>query len=155
VGQGNAGISARERLGAVIDNFFGFVQRHPNYPRLMQREIMSRGPNMKWIVVEYYRPLHARLVRLIEEGISSGEFRSVDARNAAVTVVSTMVHYFAAAPVMRHVLGHDPLRPKEVAKRQEAVSRFSRTRVIPTQGRNVMKFLKIFSYLLAASLSWR
>jgi AcrR family transcriptional regulator len=122
-----AGASApppRKRLVAVVDHFFDFVLAHPNYPRLIQREIMSRGPNMAWIVSEYYRPLHGRLVRLIEEGISSGEFRRVDARNAAVTVVSIMVHYFAAAPVLRRVLGHDPLRPREVAKRRQAVHDF-------------------------------
>jgi TetR/AcrR family transcriptional regulator len=116
--------SARKRLSAIVDNFFDFVLAHPNYPRLIQREIMSRGPNMEWIVSEYYRPLHGRLVRLIEEGISDGEFRHVDARNAAVSVTSIMVHYFAAAPVLRSVLGHDPLRPQEVAKRREAVQDF-------------------------------
>ena len=71
-----------------------------------------------------YRPRHGQLVRLIEEGISAGEFRRVDARNAAVTVTSIMVHYFATAPVLRIVLGHDPLRPREVAKRREAVQDF-------------------------------
>ena len=116
--------SASKRLSAMVDNFFDFVLAHPNYPRLIQREIMSRGPNMGWIVSEYYRPLHRWLVRLIEEGISAGEFRRVDARNAAVTVTSIMVHYFAAAPVLRSVLGHDPLRPREVAKRREAVQDF-------------------------------
>jgi TetR/AcrR family transcriptional regulator len=116
--------SARKRLSAIVDNFFDFVLAHPNYPRLIQREIMSRGPNMEWIVSEYYKPLHGRLVRLIEDGISAGEFRRVDASNAAVTVTSIMVHYFAAAPVLRSVLGHDPLRPQEVAKRREAVQDF-------------------------------
>ncbi|SRR6266699_4375164 len=124
---GDAGADApspRKRLTAIVDNFFDFVLTHPNYPRLIQREIMSRGPNMGWIVSEYYRPLHGRLVRLIEKGISAGEFRRVDVRNAAVTVTSIMVHYFAAAPVLRSVLGHDPLRPQEVAKRREAVQDF-------------------------------
>ncbi len=116
--------SASKRLSAMVNNFFDFVLAHPNYPRLIQREIMSRGPNMGWIVSEYYRPLHRWLVRLIEEGISAGEFRRVDARNAAVTVVAIMVHYFSAAPVLRQVLGHDPLRPREVAKRREAVHDF-------------------------------
>jgi TetR/AcrR family transcriptional regulator len=116
--------SASKRLSAMVDNFFDFVLAHPNYPRLIQREIMSRGPNMGWIVSEYYRPLHRWLVRLIEEGISASEFRRVDARNTAVTVVAIMVHYFSAAPVLRQVLGHDPLRPGEVAKRREAVHDF-------------------------------
>src|SRR5882724_5674868 len=37
--------TSRERLVAHVDNFFDFMQRHPNYPRLVQREMMSRGPN--------------------------------------------------------------------------------------------------------------
>jgi TetR/AcrR family transcriptional regulator len=116
--------SPGKRLTAVVDHFFDFVQAHPNYPRLIQREIMSRGPNLEWIVSKYYRPLHGRLVRLIEEGIAAGEFRRVDARNTALTVVSIMVHYFAAAPVLRSVLGHDPMRPREVARRRTAVQDF-------------------------------
>jgi len=119
--QRKAPLPAGRRLAAMIDNFFEFILRHPNYPRLVQREMMSRGPNMEWIVSEYYRPLHARLVALIEEGVASGEFRRVDARNAAVTVVSSMVFYFAAAPVLKQILGHDPLQPKELARRRQAI----------------------------------
>jgi TetR/AcrR family transcriptional regulator len=120
-GEGDASLTPRQRLAAVIDNFFEFVRSHPNYPRLIQREMMSNGPNVEWIVSRYYRPLHARLVALIEEGTSSGEFRGVDARNTALTVVSSMVFYFAAAPVLKRILRHDPLRPREVARRRKAV----------------------------------
>ncbi len=120
-GESAASLPARKRLIAVIDNFFEFIRRHPNYPRLIQREMMSNGPNVEWIVSRYYRPLHARLVALIEEGISRGEFRKVDARNTALTVVSNMVFYFAAAPVLKRILGHDPLRPQEVARRRTAI----------------------------------
>lgn len=116
-------VSAGTRLAAVVDNFFDFVERHPNYPRLIQREMMG-GPNMEWIVSEYYRPMHGQLVSLIEEGSSAGEFRRVDSRNAALTVVSTMVFYFSAAPVLSRILGNDPLEAVEVARRRKAVHDF-------------------------------
>jgi TetR/AcrR family transcriptional regulator len=117
-------LSPGRRLAAVIDNFFDFVQAHPNYPRLVQRVLMSSGPNLEWIVSEYYKPLHVQLVGLIEEGVSAGEFRRVDARNTALTVVSIMVFYFSAAPVLSRILGHDPLEPREVAQRRKAVHDF-------------------------------
>jgi TetR/AcrR family transcriptional regulator len=122
--QRDAPIPAARRLAGVIDRFFDFVQRHPNYPRLVQREMMSNGPNVGWIVAEYYRPLHGRLVELIEQGVSSGEFRRVDTRNAALTIISTMVFYFSAAPVLSRILGHDPLQPRDVARRRRAVQDF-------------------------------
>jgi TetR/AcrR family transcriptional regulator len=121
---GAAAMSPRKRLAALVDHFFDFVQRHPNYPRLIQREMMSNGPNIEWIVSEYYRPLHGRLVHLMEEGIACGEFRRVDTRNTALTVVSILVFYFSAAPVLTRILGHDPLRPREVARRRQAVQDF-------------------------------
>src|SRR5580692_11538557 len=33
--QGAGPVTHQKRLAAVIDNFFDFVQRHPNYPRLI------------------------------------------------------------------------------------------------------------------------
>ena len=121
---GIATTSPSKRLAGVIDHFFDFVQRHPNYPRLVQRVMMTRGPNLEWIVSEYYKPLHLQLVGLIEEGISAGEFRRVDTRNTALTVVSIMVFYFSAAPVLSRILGRDPLQPREVAQRRKAVHDF-------------------------------
>jgi hypothetical protein len=53
--------------------------------------------------------------------LSAGEFRRVDPRNTALTAVSSMVFYFAAAPVLKRILGHDPLRPREVARRRQAI----------------------------------
>jgi TetR/AcrR family transcriptional regulator len=116
--------SPRERLSAAVDHFFHFVQQHPNYPRLIQREVMSRGPNLDWIVSEYYRPLNERLVQTIEEGIRGGEFRPLDAQHAAFTILSMLAFYFGAAPVLSRILGHDALRPQEVEKRRKAVQDF-------------------------------
>lgn len=119
-----AALSPRQRLIAAVDHFFAFVQEHPNYPRLVQREMMSKGPNLEWIISEYYRPLHGRLLRTIEEGIAAGEFRAVDAPNATLTVVSLMVFYFIAAPVLSRIQRRDALRPQEVARRRQAVHDF-------------------------------
>jgi TetR/AcrR family transcriptional regulator len=121
---GAAATSAAKQLASMVDHFFDFVTQHPNYPRLIQREMMSHGPNVEWIVSEYYRPLHKTLVHMIEEGISAGEFRRVDTRNTALTILSVMVFYFSAAPVLGLMLGHDPLLPREVARRRKAVQDF-------------------------------
>src|ERR1700689_2204656 len=35
-----------ERLRGYINAYFDFVAAHPNYPRLVERELMSRGPRL-------------------------------------------------------------------------------------------------------------
>src|SRR5260370_20269374 len=101
-----ATLSPRQRLMAAIDHFFAFVQEHPNYPRLVQREMMSRGPNLEWIISKYYRPLHGRLLRTIEEGIAAGEIPALEAPHAPPPDASPLVLFFMPAP------GFERLHPR-------------------------------------------
>jgi TetR/AcrR family transcriptional regulator len=110
-----------ERLLGYINAYFDFVAAHPNYPRLVERELMSRGPRLGGIVEEFFRPLYARLTATIRNGIARGEFRRVDPRNTVVTLIAMTVFYFAAAPVLAELLRCDPLGPRRVAARRRAV----------------------------------
>jgi TetR/AcrR family transcriptional regulator len=114
----------RERLLGYVNAYFDFVAAHPNYPRLVERELMSTGPRLGGIVENYFRPLHGRLTAAIRGGIARGEFRRVDPRNTVVTLIAMTVFYFAAAPVLGEMWGCDPLTPKRVAARRRAVLDF-------------------------------
>ena len=114
----------RQQLLAYVNGYFDFVWRHPNYPRLVQREIMHRGTHLRWIVQQYFRPLHRRLSRAIEAGISRGAFRSVDANQTVLTIVAMTVFYFAAAPVLSAIWGRDALGPQAVEARRRAILDF-------------------------------
>jgi TetR/AcrR family transcriptional regulator len=107
-----------------IAGFMEFAARHPNYVRLMQRQVMARGPHFDHIVETYWRPSFRRLVSAIEEGISSGEFRVVNPEQTVISLISMTVFYFSAAPVLREHLGGDPFSARAVAARREAVFDF-------------------------------
>lgn len=113
-----------ERLVDYVNAFFDFVAAHPNYPRLVQRQLMSRGPGLGGMVNEFYRPLHGRLCATIRAGIARGEFRDVDPRQTVLTLVAMTVFYFGAAPVVGEVWRCDPLKPSRVAARRRAVLDF-------------------------------
>ncbi len=117
-------LGPRERLLAFVNGYFDFVVGHPNYPRLVQREVMESGRGLQWIVRNYFRPFHQRLCRTIEEGVAAGDFRSVDAHNTVFTIIAMTVFYFAAAPVLSEVLGRNVLRPRAVAARKRALLDF-------------------------------
>ncbi len=116
--------SSRDRLIGWVNGYFDFLATHPNYPRLVQREVMDTAPNFEWIVREYFRPFHKRLRRLIEEGVASGEFRQVDAHQTVFTVLGMTVFYFAAAPVMSQVSGRNVLSPRALKERKQALLDF-------------------------------
>jgi TetR/AcrR family transcriptional regulator len=119
-----ANASPRERLLAYVNGYFDFVSTHPNYPRVVQREVMESGPQLRWIVQRYFRPFHQRLRRAIEQGIAAGEFQPVDPHHTVFSIIAITVFYFAAAPVLSEVLGRDALRPQAVAARKRAIFDF-------------------------------
>jgi TetR/AcrR family transcriptional regulator len=116
--------SHQQELIAYVNGYFDFVIEHPNFPRLVQREVMRRGAHLSGIAQGYLVPTHRRLARAIERGIASGEFRVVDPANTVATLIAMTVFYFAAAPVLKIVWGRDPLRPRAVAARRRAVLDF-------------------------------
>jgi TetR/AcrR family transcriptional regulator len=116
--------SSRERLIGWVNGYFDFFASHPNYPRLVQREVMDTAPKFEWIVREYFRPFHKRLRSLIQEGVASGEFRKVDAEQTVFTMLGMTVFYFAAAPVMSQVSGRNVLSPQALKERKRALLDF-------------------------------
>jgi TetR/AcrR family transcriptional regulator len=116
--------SPRERLGDFLIGYFDFLASHPNYPRLVHREAMEATKNFDWIVRQYLRPLHGRLVRTIEDGMADGSFRRVDPLHMAFTILGMTTSYFAAAPILSAIAGRQLLAPEALRERKAALLDF-------------------------------
>jgi TetR/AcrR family transcriptional regulator len=125
----------REELLAYVNGAFDFAIAHPNFPRLIQREIMSRGVHFRHLIRTYWLPAQQRLQREIKEGIAAGEFRPVDPAHTVLSIVAMTAFYFASAPVLHELWGRDVLAPQAVAARREAVLDFLEHGLFSTSAR--------------------
>jgi TetR/AcrR family transcriptional regulator len=114
----------RDRLVSFVNGYFDFMAAHPNYPRLVQREVMGRGQSLDWIVQGYFGPLYHRLTATLRSGITQGDFRRVNPQHTALTLIAMTVFYFAATPVLAQLWGCNPLAPARVAARRRSVLDF-------------------------------
>ena len=115
--------SARERLAGFVNRYFDFLATHPNFPRLMQREVMESKGELDWVLRDYYRPLLEGLVRLIAEGVRRGEFRRVDPQQSTLSLMGATTSYFAA-PLWGRFLGCDLLEPAALEARRRSLLDF-------------------------------
>lgn len=113
----------RERLIAFVNGYFDFLASHPNFPRLVQREVMESKGELDWILNDYYRPVLRGVVGVIEAGIRRGDFRRVDPQQASLTLMGATTSYFAA-PLWGRFLGKDLLRPAALEARRRALIDF-------------------------------
>lgn len=118
--------SARATLLRYVSMHFDFISSRPYYPRLFQRFIMTGGRHLERLARKYFLPLGQRFVAVIERGVREGEFRKVDGRHTAISLVGLTVFYFSSAPIVRLVGRMDPYAGAHLARRKKEVLKFIR-----------------------------
>ncbi|MGA8428952.1 MAG: TetR/AcrR family transcriptional regulator [Candidatus Sulfotelmatobacter sp.] len=118
----------REKILAYVGAYFDFVAANQVYPKLMQREMMrvreGQTEHIDKLVKNYFQPIFSRVSELMRLGIAQGEFRAVDPAHFIPSIISMIVFYFSGAPVMKKIVGFNPLAPQRIAERRAAVLDF-------------------------------
>jgi hypothetical protein len=60
----------------------------------------------------------------MRKGIADGEFRPVNPVHFVPSMVAMIVFYFSSAPMMRKIVGFNPLTRERIAERRAAVLDF-------------------------------
>jgi TetR/AcrR family transcriptional regulator len=92
-----SGGSSRARLEAVITAVTRMVQRHPDHPRMMLREIASGAASLEPEVLAAMLEVVGVVRALIAEGTAAGEFRAIDPVLTHLTLVGAVVFLNASA----------------------------------------------------------
>lgn len=109
-----SGLAPGEKVMRLARVHFEYLIHHPSYPRLIQQELSRAGnggepsKDFRDISKAHFIPLQRAGIKVIEEGIASGEFRKVEGAGALSTIFAMNVFYFISAPIMRLLRGADP-----------------------------------------------
>jgi len=118
----------REKIIAYAGTYFDFIASNPLYPRLMQREMMQArngaSPHLERLIKNFFQPIFGKVSGVIRQGIANGEFRPVDPAHFVPSMIAIIVFYFSGAPVMKKIVGFNPLTPERIAERRAAVLDF-------------------------------
>ena len=118
--------SARSLLLRYINLHFDFIGAHRHHGPLFQRMLMADQKSIARLAREYFLPRSKALLKVIERGMRTGEFRRMDSTHAAISLLSLIVFYFSSAPVLRAVSGMDAYAKANLARRKEEVLKFVR-----------------------------
>ena len=120
-------LAPKEKVLLYVGTYFDFVAGHDSIRNLIQVETIRAGhgsPHLKRVAKRYFLPIYTRLGSVIREGVASGVFRPIEPLHFIPSMVALVVFYFISAPVMKTVIGFDPLSPERLAERRSAVLDF-------------------------------
>lgn len=117
-----------QRILAYAGAHFDYIAGNPLYPKIVQAEMMRAGrgktAHFERIVRQYFRPIFTSVAETLRQGMERGEFRAVDPMNFIPSMIAVIVFHFNAAPVMRLMIGGNPMSAKSLASRRAAVLDF-------------------------------
>lgn len=97
----------REQMRELISAYFDFIRTFPELPRLMVHEITTNPES----IGKFFAPLLTgernypqAILDMIRRGIENKQFRKVDPQQFMITLISTIIFYFIAKPVLTTVL---------------------------------------------------
>ena len=118
----------RDKILAYAGAYFDFIASNQLYPRLMQREMMrareGQSPHIEKVIKNYIQPIFLRVSEVLRQGIAEGNFRPVNPAHFVQSIVAMIVFYFSSAPMMRKIVGFNPLTPERIAERRASVLDF-------------------------------
>ena len=117
---------ARAVLLSYVGLHFDFISARHRCASLHQQVMMAGGKLAERLIRKYFRPRSEAFGRLIERGMRAGEFRRADGFHSAMSIISLIVFYFSAAPVLK-LMGHsDAYSPGNLKRRKQEVFDFIR-----------------------------
>jgi TetR/AcrR family transcriptional regulator len=126
----------QERLKAYVRAHFDYIASNPLYPRIVHAEFLRAGKDpsrLQRVAKQYFQPIFVNIAALLKEGEKCGEFRAVNPVHFIPSMISVIVFYFITAPIMKVMIGRDPLSPESLAERQAAIVDFISAALYPEQ----------------------
>lgn len=97
--------STRDRLIPLVEAFASYVLSHPNFTRILYRELLTGGERLKQMARKYASVNYTMLRNAIAEGVRRGELRELDIDLAPVSLLGMIAVFQFLRPVVSTVLG--------------------------------------------------
>ena len=105
----------RERVHAGIDAYCDFLERHPGFARLIQREICSETENTHKII-RHMEPLYRWGLTVFGDTLpATGPLAP---RHFFISIFGMIINYYVSAPVLAPLIGEDPMHGPALSERR-------------------------------------
>ncbi|MEK6698642.1 MAG: TetR/AcrR family transcriptional regulator [Nitrospirota bacterium] len=104
----------KEKIRKYIEGYIRFQQVNEDLRRIMAMEFAGSGGNITWICEKHFAVNYGKLVKILKEGMKTGELKKVDPSLAIASLFGIIIHNFIMEPLAEHVHGkHVNLSPKK------------------------------------------
>jgi len=98
-------ISVRQKIEKYVESFIRFQLGNEELRRIMTMEFAGNSGHISWICEQYFADNYTRLVKLLKEGMKSGELKKFDPSLAVASLIGVIIHNFNLQPMAEQIHG--------------------------------------------------
>jgi len=109
---------APEQLRAFVTLVGEMAAGRPHFPAMMLREVLAGGAHLATEIAPFLMRVLGGVRRIVEHGVRDGTLRPVDPIFTHLSLVGSLLFFFATAPFRERLAGatDPPLRPRPAAE---------------------------------------
>lgn len=100
-------IEPRRKIEQIVYEYTNFLSRNEGLPRIMLREIADGAEVVSGILQEIFSKSESgpflNILSMIEDSVTSEQFRNVDPVQTFISILGMCVMYFIAKPIFKNV----------------------------------------------------
>jgi AcrR family transcriptional regulator len=120
----NTSITQIEKLFIIIDSYIDRMFQSPQFHHLLHRELsLERRPQLKNAISEILLRNFVSIRKIIQDGIESGEFKTIDPELTIASILGTINHLLSSETMCRKILQKSKdFNPYQSKKLKERIS---------------------------------
>lgn len=99
--------SVGERLARFAEAYAAYIFNHPNFVRIIHRELLTGSSRLKPVAAENIRKNHSMLKDILDEGVRTGELRDLDPVLTPISLIGMIAFFKLAEPVIASAVGRN------------------------------------------------
>lgn len=122
-----------EDLSLFIDNYIELIRKNINFFKILLWELARGGDQIGRVMKEIIGDQFVEIQLLFDDAVEKGLIRPLVPRHLMLSVIATVLFYFIAHPIVRHLWGEDPLSDENIELRKQEVKKLILRGILPNE----------------------
>ena len=118
------------KIESLVGNLFDMMASHPNYARMLFRELLDNEERVAEVSGMLFGPLMSPSVAFLQRGVEAGQLKPLDPMHFIISLLGSITFYFVAGPLVEPHWRKQLLSPQVLKERRKALIEHSLNSIV-------------------------
>lgn len=110
-----------QKIAAMIGKVYDLLASHPNYARMLYRELLDNEERVAEVSSMLFGPLFQAATGFLRKGIEEGVLKPIDPMQYLISSLAMITFYFIVGPLVESHWGRELLSSQALAERRQSL----------------------------------